>query len=452
MKLNWFSPLPPAPTGIATYAALVLAHLGTLSDVTVWTDQPTWTASLERSVQVQRYKDWQQIPWRQVHQADLNIYHIGNDVTFHGGIWQLSRRCPGLVVLHDLELQELFCGIADATPDGWTEYVAGMTRCYGLAGAQAARQLYLKEQPTAAIAHSYPLTEWALENAIGALFHNRQACQAATQTPAWKQRWHLGYTPLPWAAKPSLAPRSHRPPYQLILFGYLGANRRIEAILMALAALPERHQFRLHLYGQIADPQAIEAAINRLSLKALVQIHGFVSDEILDQALATTDLAFNLRSPTVGEASLSQLQIWQHALPSLVSQAGWYAQLPAGTVAWVRPGHEIADIQTHLQQFLADPARYAAIGHRGQAELRAHHAPQDYAEALVEFARICRGSTDSWASGFSTVTAQQMSDRAAVPLASWARSGSANGRDLTALAQAIAALTGDGDEDGDAAL
>jgi glycosyltransferase involved in cell wall biosynthesis len=438
MKLNWFSPLPPAPTGIATYAAQVLTMLGSLADVTAWTDQPTWAASLEQSVRVQRYVNWQQIPWRQVHQADLNIYHIGNDVTFHGGIWQLSRRCPGLVVLHDLVLQELFCGIADASPDGWNEYVAGMTRCYGLAGARAARQLYLKEQPTATIAQHYPLTEWALENAIAALFHNRQAYQTAIQTPAWKQRWHLGYAPLPYAAHPTVAQRSQTPPYQLILFGYLGANRRIEAILTALAALPERHQFRLHLYGQIAEPHAIEAAINRLNLGALVQIHGFVSDAILDRALATADLAFNLRSPTVGEASLSQLQIWQHALPSLVSQAGWYSQLPAGTIAWVRSSHEIADIQTHLQQFLADPSRFAAMGYQGRAELEMHHSPQAYAEALVEFAGNCR-------CGVSTVTVQQMSDRAAVTLANWVRSGT-NGRDLTALAQAITALTGNGDE------
>jgi glycosyltransferase involved in cell wall biosynthesis len=396
---------------------------------------------------VQRYQDWRQIPWRQAHQADLNIYHIGNDVTFHGGIWQLSRRCPGLVVLHDLELQELFCGIADATPDGWTDYVAGMTGCYGLAGAQAARQLYFKEQPTATIAHHYPLTEWALENAIGALFHNRQACQTATQTLA--QRWHLGYAPLPYAAAPTVAQRSQTSPYQLILFGYLGANRQVETIVRALAQMPERDQFQLHLYGQLADPRPIEAAITQFNLGALVHIHGFVSDPALHQALATANLAFNLRSPTVGEASGSQLQIWQHALPSLVSQVGWYAQLPAGTVAWVRPGSEIADIQTHLRQFLADPPRYAAMGYRGRAVLEAHHSPQDYAEALVEFARTCRGATDRRASGFSTVTAQQMTDRAAMPLADWARSGSANSRDLTALAQAIAALTGNGNEDGD---
>ena len=64
----------------------------------------------------------------------------------------------------------------------------------------------------------------------------------------------------------------------------------------------------------------------------------------------------------MGEASVSQLQIWDHALPSLVTKVGWYACLPAETVAFVRPDHEIIDIHAHLRAFLSEPWRYAQMG------------------------------------------------------------------------------------------
>ena len=38
------------------------------------------------------------------------------------------------------------------------------------------------------------------------------------------------------------------------------------------------------------------------------------------------ELLINLRYPTMGEASLSQLRIWRHALPSMVTQVGWHEE------------------------------------------------------------------------------------------------------------------------------
>ncbi len=96
----------------------------------------------------------------------------------------------------------------------------------------------------------------------------------------------------------------------------------------------------------------------------MVTLHGFVPAEDLEAALTSAHLAINLRFPTMGEASVSQLQIWDHALPSLVTRVGWYATLPQETVAFVRPEHEITDIQAHLHAFVDDPGRYAHMGRR----------------------------------------------------------------------------------------
>ena len=81
-----------------------------------------------------------------------------------------------------------------------------------------------------------------------------------------------------------------------------------------------------------------------------------------------------MRDPSMGEASGSQLHLWQYALPSLVTQRAWYATLPEGTVAFVRPEHEIEDIQRHLTGFLANPEIYRELGRSGRRHVAQRHS------------------------------------------------------------------------------
>ena len=115
-------------------------------------------------------------------------------------------------------------------------------------------------------------------------------------------------------------------------------------------------------------------------------MHGSVTEAGLVALLARADLAINLHNPTQGEASPTQLRLWNHALPSIVSRAGWYASLPAATVATVRPGDEVDGLRQLLGAFLADPARFREMGRSGRELLLRSHAPKDYVSGLLEFA------------------------------------------------------------------
>jgi glycosyltransferase involved in cell wall biosynthesis len=401
MKLNWFSPLPPARTDIAHYTRRVLKALAACAvEVTLWTDQSQWDATLEAHARVRTYQLAKASPlelkafWAELNRADMTIYHLGNDPKFHGTIWQVSQLHPGIVVLHDFRLQHLFAGLY---LDKWRDpeaYFTQMEFYYGEAGRRAGREFYEKAMESDAalyideMARRYPLTLLALENALGALVHNREAYDALNS----ENLCPVLYTPLPFDAKPdaSLAHltktnlRSTRNPCKLLVFGYLGQNRRLEALLQALAGLTEKERFRLDIYGQVADERGVRQTIKALGLKRLVRLHGFVAEAELEAALRSAHLAINLRFPTMGEASGSQLRIWAHALPTLVTSVGWYATLSPEAVSFVRPAHEIADIQMHLRDLLARPAHFAQMGLMGRELLKHHHAPEDFAQAVLE--------------------------------------------------------------------
>jgi glycosyltransferase involved in cell wall biosynthesis len=388
MKLNWFSPLPPARTDIAHYTARVLPALSQLAEVTLWTEQREWDRSLEDQATVRSFR-LERMPWSELNRADACIYQIGNNPLFHGAIWQVSRLHAGVVVLHDFSLHHFFDGLYRVKWRDLESYQAVMETYYGEEGRRDAAESYHNEARNIGyMAERYPLTRLAVEHALGVVTHTPASLVELSQDAPWP----IVFAPLPFAIDtipPKPETRDMEPPYRLIVFGYIGRNRRLESILQALAELPERAAFQVDIYGEILDgEERLRAQLRSLDLKRQVTLHGFTSEKKLDEALSQAHLAINLRYPTMGEASGSQLRIWAHALPSLVSQVGWYATLPPDTVRFVRPDtNEVADIQWCLQSYLADRAGFAAMGERGRKLLEERHSCAEYARTIIEISQ-----------------------------------------------------------------
>ena len=387
MRLNWFSPLPPAKSGIADYTRQLLHSLTMAADIALWTDQEHWDPALEAYAEVHTYR-LQEMPWPEVNRATMSIFHIGNNQRFHGAIWQVSQRHAGLIVLHDLALQQLFAGLFREQWHDRMGYLELMERFYGETGRQDGEDFWAGRLTIEYMAEQYRLTQYAMDPALGVLVHSQRSYDELRHDCPCP----LSYAPLPYAIAPPGSrraegngePNPSGPPYQLIIFGHISENRRLTSVFRALAAFPEQERFRLHVYGELWDHQRLRREVEDLALQDVVTLHGFVPNATLEAALASAHLAINLRFPTMGEASVSQLQIWNHALPSLVTKVGWYASLPTEMVAFVRPEQEIMDIQAHLRAFLSEPWRYAHMGEDGLRYVQTHHTPGAYVQALID--------------------------------------------------------------------
>lgn len=388
LKINWFSPLPPAHSGIAYYAGQILPVLARNHQVTAWTDQDQWAPELGRGFTVAHY-DPAHPPWRTLNDADVSVYHLGNHGGIHGGIWQVSRQHPGIVVLHDLCLHDFFAMVFLRTLEQPYTYLAAMERWYGEEGRQAGEAFRTGGLVAETMAQRFPLTREAIGGSLGVITHSSRALQDLNETPdcpvaaldfpyaASDESRYRG-----WVATRTAAPA---PPYRLVIFGYLSRNRRLGAVLEALAALRERGQFRLDICGQLWDESHIRAEIERLGLGSIVNLYGFLTDTEVEHELSNAHLAINLRFPSMGEASLSQMQFWDYGLPALVTKTGWYTALPEEATAFVRPEHEVEDIQGHLRAFLANPAAFRAMGEHGRQSLK-NNDPERYVDAMTRFA------------------------------------------------------------------
>src|ERR1039457_7270133 len=80
MTAGFFSPLRPARTGVADYAAALLTEL-------------------------RRHGRVEVAPAR----SDAALYHLGNN-PLHAGVYRRAIEKPGVVVLHDAALNHFFLG------------------------------------------------------------------------------------------------------------------------------------------------------------------------------------------------------------------------------------------------------------------------------------------------------------------------------------------------------
>jgi glycosyltransferase involved in cell wall biosynthesis len=151
-----------------------------------------------------------------------------------------------------------------------------------------------------------------------------------------------------------------------------------------LHGMAEKDEFRLDVYGTVWDASRIRQVVSEVGLTGHVRLHGFV--DALDDALATADFVINLRHPTMGEASGTQLRIWDHALPSVVADVGWYRTLPKSAVIHIPVEDEMEALRATFRRLLTEPATYKRIGENGRAVLDSQHSPEQYAEAIVQIA------------------------------------------------------------------
>jgi glycosyltransferase involved in cell wall biosynthesis len=423
--------LPPAKSGIADYSFGILPELSRRAEVTLWTDREGWDPQLEQYATVRRYQP-DRIDWVELNLAELSFYNIGNNHLHHAAIWQVSRQSPGIVILHDARLHDFFESLYRGQWRDQPGYLAQIQKHYGEEGLRLATEFVTaRHGDYDFMAQRFSMTGAVLENALGAVVHTKDGFDELRTSI----RCPVFYAPLPSAPilKSAEADGLPRQPYRLIIFGHIGRNRRLDAVLEALAQLPQANPFRLDIYGEIDDPKMLRQRIHTLNLKETVTVHGYTPLAELDQALSTAHLAINLRYPTMGEASASQLRIWEHALPSLVTRVGWYASLSPDSVVHVDPDNEVADIRSHLETFLQDPARFARMGQHGRRLVETEHHPKTYVDTIISLVANARDFKLRHA-------AFALAERAGAIMGSWSKDMTADNDAPTRVAKKIHTL------------
>ena len=100
--------------------------------------------------------------------------------------------------------------------------------------------------------------------------------------------------------------------------------------------------------------------------------------------LMACDVLVSLRWPTMGETSASVIRALAAGRPTIVSDVGWFSELPDSVVAKVPVGpHEVETLAAYLDALAADPALRARMGHAAAQYARREYDLNRVAELYV---------------------------------------------------------------------
>jgi glycosyltransferase involved in cell wall biosynthesis len=330
LKVAYFSPLPPERSGIADYSALLLPALEKRLDVAV----------VRRGAK------------RPPRGTDVALYHVGNNPDAHGWIVDALRRRPGIVVLHDFVLHHLVAGLTLGRGDA-AGYLDAMQRDAGVIGRLLAHGVVDNLLPPIweQRAEEFPLTGEVLDRADGIICHSRYIEQRARD---YGYEGPISVIPMP--AWPAVELGDRRVPEGrfpvVACVGYLNAAKRVPQVLEAFGRLRRRFPDGLLVLGGAAAPDVDLRALEALGDGVLRFDH--LDESALWQLLADCDVCVSLRWPTMGETSGMVIRALSLGRPLVVSDVGWFSELPESVAAKVPVDEIEVETLTAVLELLAE--------------------------------------------------------------------------------------------------
>ena len=307
IKLAFFSPLPPARSGIADYSAALLEELRRLADVEVFSSKP---ARFDPA------------------KFDAILYQIGNN-EYHGFCYDAALEHPGVVVVHEANLHHLVADLTIKRGD-WDAYMLAVEREGGeqaLAYAQRVRTLEIGPDY-----EGVPMLRTLLARSKAAVVHS--GCVESELRSA-------GFTgPVARIPHGAWIPDASRMDYRTKLgldettpligiFGFLKPYKRIAESLRAFRRLLRvEPRAKMILVGEPHPELPLQSMIQSLDLREAVRVLGFQPIEEFVGYVAACDMVLNLRFPTVGENSGTLMRALGLGKAVIVSEVGSFSELP----------------------------------------------------------------------------------------------------------------------------
>ena len=376
IKLAFFSPLPPARSGIADYSAALLDELAKLVKVETFSSKPSGFDPRN---------------------FDAVLYQVGNNA-HHDFCYETALEHPGVVVVHEANLHHLIADITIKRGD-WDAYMQAIQEEGGPSALEYAQRVRALE-----IGPDYegvPMLRRLLARSKAAVVHS--GCVESELRLAGFQG------PVARIPHGAWIPEASRMDYRTRLgldettpligvFGFLKPYKRIAESLRALRRLVRvQPSVKMILVGEPHPEFPLDSLIRSLDLAPHVRVLGFRPIDEFVGYLAACDIVLNLRYPTVGENSGTLMRALGLGKAVIVSAVGSFSELP-DSICLKAPVD--ASEEDHLFEYLnllvSRPETRRALGAQARQWVEAECAWPKVARKYAEFLeQIANGHTSA---------------------------------------------------------
>jgi len=316
-------------------------------------------------------------------QSDLLVYQMGNNHEYHFGCMVWLPQLPGILCMHDFFLGHLFWSWSDKRRE---EAEKILRAWYGEAMAQHYFNFPSTEAFIEGTRHEAPMTEWVCSMALGVVTHSNWGAKRVLEScpgPVY-------VVPLAYDA-PGHVDGDRQPDndaLNILTIGHVNPNKRVDSVIRAIgqsATLRAHATYRV--VGSIA-PETIttlEALAAEHNVK--LTLSGQVDNKTLAQAIAEADVVSCLRWPALEAASASAIEAMLYGKATIVTDTGFYRELPDDVVVKIDPDDESASLQSALERLQRNPKRRVQLGKTAKAWAAATFTGDNYADKLLEIGR-----------------------------------------------------------------
>ena len=355
MTAGFYAPLPPARTGVADYAAALLAEMKKHGRVEV---APA--------------------------NCDVAVYHLGNNA-LHRDIYRRALERPGVAVLHDAVLHHFLLGQLDEAA-----YVEEFVYNYGEWNRGLARELWRGRASSGSDRRyfDYPMLRRIVERSRAVVVHNpaaaRVVAEHAGQTPVVEIP-HLFVSPpgaiggaeaIRWRQRAGVDVAS-------FLFGVFGYLRESKRLMTVLDAFREVHRAcprtALLIAGEFVSSD-LERAVSAMLPSPGIVRRPHLAEREFWLAAGAVDACINLRYPAAGETSGIAIRMMGIGKPVMLTESLECSRFPEDACMRIAPGVAERDsLCEHMMMVASMPDVAAAIGERAAAHILAHHGVEKVA-------------------------------------------------------------------------
>lgn len=318
---------------------------------------------------------------------DAVVVNFGDNWPFHGNGLQFLNTTPCVAILHDATLFNFYRGEAhfSGKPDAVTKFYNEASANYGSLACSAADVKFGDADWNMTAAKQWPCLNKIAAQAHAVVVHSNHCIECLPQPVRCKT--HVVMLPAfttPW--KQPAPPLLDGGPVVLCTIGHINENKRVASVIKAIAAsaaLKERVTYVLA--GPIEDTvrDALQALAADLGFRGL-RVLNRVTDREMSECLNASHIVCCLRHPSIEGGSASVLEVLQYGHPTLVTEGGFYRQIPDEYVWKVDPNREDSDILQHLESICSDYPKALEKAERSPAWVSDNCSAKHYAERILE--------------------------------------------------------------------
>jgi glycosyltransferase involved in cell wall biosynthesis len=422
LRLAFVSPLPPAPSGVADYAADLLGLLAGRHELELFHAQdgvdttrlPAGLPLFPTSEFTARHRE---------RPYELAVYQMGNGRS-HDFVYGVLSRVPGLLVLHDLVLHHSRAAQfleSDAVQAWRRDPSSASARAAARPSLDAWRSELEYSYPRRGarlfevhlgtvgdlLPYAYPLCRIPVEASRAVAVHSAFVAEAVREEVPGAE---VIQVPMP-AAPSAVDPRAVRElrarlgfgaeDVVVAAFGLLTPEKRVEAVARAVArAGTWDRRVRLLLVGPVPDPARLDEVLSRLGVRGKAVVTGRVPLDELATHIEAADIVAHLRYPTARETSAALLRVLAQDRATIVSDLEHQAELPDDVVVRADVADEAGELTRAILRLASDPGARTRLGTAAGTYVRHAHAPsrvrEAWEDALAQVRRLPNPRPREW--------------------------------------------------------